>query len=211
MKNVFVSKHPVVQDRLARLRDVGAAVHDFRRYVHEISQALAYEASSSLATKDQKVKTPLVECTGQVLANDAPVLVVPILRAGLGLVSGFETLFPDYHMGHIGLYRDEETKKPVQYMTKLPKDLNRPIFLVDPMLATGHSTGKAVEILLAAGANIKDIRAVCLISAPEGIAYVHGIYPELAIYTAALDSHLNEHAYIVPGLGDAGDRLFGTL
>jgi len=211
MKNVFVSKHPVVGDRLARLRDKNAAVHDFRRYVHEISQALAYEASATLPVRDQKVVTPLVEMVGQVLATEMPVLVVPILRAGMGLVSGFEALFPDYHMGHIGLYRDEETKRPVQYMTKLPKALNRPIFLVDPMLATGHSTAKAVEILLEAGAKISDIRAVCLISAPEGIAYVHSIYPDLAIYTAALDSHLNEHAYIVPGLGDAGDRLFGTL
>ncbi|NBX66250.1 MAG: uracil phosphoribosyltransferase [Proteobacteria bacterium] len=211
MKNVYVSKHHVVADRLSRLRDKNAPVHDFRRYVHEISQALAYEASANLAVKDVTVTTPLVETKGQMLANDLPVLVVPILRAGLGLVSGFETLFPDYHMGHIGLYRDEETKKPVQYMTKLPKAMNRPIFLVDPMLATGHSTAKAVEILLAAGAKITDIRAVTLISAPEGIKYVHEVYPDLAIYTAALDSHLNEHAFIVPGLGDAGDRLFGTL
>ncbi|MBU6235701.1 MAG: uracil phosphoribosyltransferase [Alphaproteobacteria bacterium] len=211
MQNLFVSKHPVVADRLARLRAKDAPVHYFRRYVHEISQALAYEASATLPTKGKTVVTPLCEMNGQVLANDLPVLVVPILRAGLGLVSGFEALFPDYHMGHIGLYRDEETKQPVQYMTKLPKHLNRPIFLVDPMLATGHSTAKAVEILLAAGAKIGDIRAVTLISAPEGVKYVHGIYPDLAIYTAALDSHLNEHAYIVPGLGDAGDRLFGTL
>lgn len=211
MKNLHTSNHPVVADRLARLRDKGAAVHDFRRWVHEISQALAYEASASLATKPKTVVTPLCEMQGQVLANDLPVLVVPILRAGLGLVSGFETLFPDYHMGHIGLYRDEETKQPVQYMTKLPKDMDRPIFLVDPMLATGHSTAKAIEILLDAGAKVENIRAVVLIAAPEGVKYVHGVYPDLQIYTAALDSHLNDHAYIVPGLGDAGDRLFGTL
>lgn len=211
MQNVFVSGHPLVKDRLARLRDKDAPVHEFRRYVHEISQALAYEASATLATRDVTVMTPLTQTKGQMLAGDMPVLVVPILRAGLGLVSGFETLFPDYHMGHIGLYRDEATKLPVQYMTKLPKALDRPIFLVDPMLATGHSTAKAVEILLAAGARISDIRAVTLISAPEGISYVHGVYPDLKIYTAALDSHLNEHAFIVPGLGDAGDRLFGTL
>lgn len=211
MSNLYTSQHPVVLDRLTRLRDKNAKVHEFRQYVHEISQALAYEASATLATREQKVMTPLVETTGQVLANDNSIIVVPILRAGLGLVSGFQALFPDYHMGHIGLYRDEETKHPVQYMTKLPKDLDRPIFLVDPMLATGHSTAKAVEILIEAGAKITDIRAVCLIAAPEGISYVHGIYPDLAIYTASLDSHLNEHAFIVPGLGDAGDRLFGTL
>lgn len=211
MKNLHISKHPVVADRLTKLRDKDAAVHEFRQYVHEISQALAYEASANLPTRSQKVQTPMVETTGQVLAADLPVLVVPILRAGLGLVSGFQTLFPDYHMGHIGLYRDEQTKRPVQYMTRLPSEMNRPIFLVDPMLATGHSTIKAVEILLEAGAKLSDIHAVCLISAPEGVKAVHEVYPNLQIYTAALDSHLNEHAFIIPGLGDAGDRLFGTL
>ncbi len=211
MKNLHVSSHPVVFDRLAKLRDKDAPVHAFRQYVHEISQALAYEASADLPTRETTVTTPLVQTTGRILAHDNAVLVVPILRAGLGLVSGFQTLFPDYHMGHIGLYRDEETKRPVQYMTKLPRDLNRAIFLVDPMLATGHSTAKAVEILLEAGARMADIRAVTLIAAPEGVKYVHEVYPDLAIYTGALDSHLNEHAYIVPGLGDAGDRLFGTL
>lgn len=211
MKNLHVSSHPVVADRLTKLRDKNAKVHEFRQYVHEISQALAYEASSTLPTREQKVTTPLTETTGKVLAHDNSVIVVPILRAGMGLVSGFQTLFPDYHMGHIGLYRDEDTKQPVQYMTKLPRDLKRPIFLVDPMLATGHSTAKAVEILLNAGASLSDIRAVTLISAPEGVEFVHGVYPDLAIYTGALDSHLNDHAYIVPGLGDAGDRLFGTL
>lgn len=210
-KNLHVSKHPVVADRLSRLRDKDAPVHVFRQCVHEISQALAYEASANLPTRDKQVVTPLTEMTGQVLAHENSVLVVPILRAGMGLVSGFQTLFPDYHMGHIGLYRDEDTKQPVQYMTKLPRDLSRPIFLVDPMLATGHSTAKAVEILLNAGAKMADIHAVTLISAPEGVKFVHGVYPDLAIYTGALDSHLNEHAYIVPGLGDAGDRLFGTL
>lgn len=211
MKNLHISKHPVVADRLTKLRDKNAAVHEFRQYVHEISQALAYEASANLPTRSQKVVTPMVETTGQVLAADLPVLVVPILRAGLGLVSGFQTLFPDYHMGHIGLYRDEQTKRPVQYMTRLPSEMNRPIFLVDPMLATGHSTIKAVEILLEAGAKMSDIHTVCLISAPEGVKAVHEVYPNLQIYTAALDSHLNEHAFIIPGLGDAGDRLFGTL
>jgi len=210
-KNLHVSSHPVVADRLSKLRDKDAPVHVFRQCVHEISQALAYEASADLATRDKQIVTPCAPTTGQVLAHDNSVLVVPILRAGLGLVSGFQALFPDYHMGHIGLYRDEETKRPVQYMTKLPKDLNRTIFLVDPMLATGHSTAKAVEILLEGGAKMADIRAVTLISAPEGVAYVHSVYPDLAIYTGALDSHLNEHAFIVPGLGDAGDRLFGTL
>ena len=210
-RKLHISKHPVVADRLTRLRDKDAPVHVFRQCVHEISQILAYEASASLPTRDQKVTTPLTEMTGQVLAQTNSVLVVPILRAGMGLVSGFQALFPDYHMGHIGLYRDEDTKQPVQYMTKLPKDMNRPIFLVDPMLATGHSTGKAVEILLNAGAKMGDIHVVTLISAPEGVKYVHDTYPDLAIYTGALDSHLNEHAYIVPGLGDAGDRLFGTL
>jgi uracil phosphoribosyltransferase len=211
MKNLFISKHPIVADRLARLRDKNAPVHAFRAYVNEISQALAYEASADLPTRDQKVQTPLVEMTAKVLANELPILVVPILRAGLGLTQGFETLFPECHMGHIGVYRDERTHLPVQYLVRLPKQLSRPIFIVDPMLATGHSLAKAVEILLAAGAKMSDIKAVTLISAPEGVEYVHSVYPDLPIHTGALDSHLNEHAFIVPGLGDAGDRLFGTL
>lgn len=211
MKNLHVSTHSVVKDRLARLRDKNAPVHDFRRYVHEVSRALAYEASSTLPVKDKQVETPITTTTGQVLASDEPVLIVPILRAGLGLVTGLEALFPDAHVGHIGLYRDEETKRPVEYLVRLPRDLNRPIFVVDPMVATGHSTAEAVNILIKHGAKIQDIRAVCLIAAPEGVAYVHSVHPDLQIFTAALDERLNEKAYIVPGLGDAGDRLFGTL
>ncbi|MCB1538413.1 MAG: uracil phosphoribosyltransferase [Rhodospirillales bacterium] len=211
MKNLIVSAHPVVADRLARLRDKNASVHAFRAYVHEVSMALAYEASADLPTRECTVETPLEKTPGRMLAAAKSVLVVPILRAGLGLVSGFEALFPDCHMGHIGLYRDEETKLPVEYLIRLPRELDRPIFLVDPMLATGHSTAKAVEILLNAGAKLADIRVVTLISAPEGVEYVHGLYPDLPIYTAALDSHLNANAFIVPGLGDAGDRMFGTL
>jgi len=211
MKNLFISSHSVVKDRLARLRDKNASVHDFRRYVHEVSRALAYEASRDLPLKDKQVETPMTTMTGQVLDPDRPVLIVPILRAGLGLVPGLEALFPDAHIGHIGLYRNEETHMPVEYLVRLPKDLSRPIFLVDPMVATGHSTAEAVNVLLKHGAKIENIRAVCLIAAPEGITYVHGQHPDLQIYTAALDERLNEKAYIVPGLGDAGDRLFGTL
>jgi len=211
MKNLHVSTHAVVKDRLARLRDKNASVHEFRRYVHEVSRALAYEASSDLPVKDKQVVTPMCEMTGQVLASDEPILIVPILRAGLGLVTGLEALFPDAHVGHIGLYRNEETHLPVEYLVRLPKNLDRPIFLVDPMVATGHSTAEAVNVLLKAGAKIKNIRAVCLIAAPEGVTYVHSQHPDLQIFTAALDDHLNEKAYIVPGLGDAGDRLFGTL
>lgn len=211
MQNLYISKHPVVADRMTKLRNKDASTQAFRNYVNEISLALAYEASADLPTKSCDVETPLCKTTGTVLESDLPVLVVPILRAGLGLVPGFETLFPDYHVGHIGLYRDEETKLPVQYMMRLPEQLKRPIFMVDPMLATGHSTGKAIELLLEAGADLADIRVVTLISAPEGVEYVHTIYPELKIYTGVLDERLNENAFIVPGLGDAGDRLFGTL
>jgi len=211
MKNLHISSHSVVKDRLARLRDKTASVHDFRRYVHEVSRALAYEASSTLPTKSCKVETPVTTTTGEILASDEPVLIVPILRAGLGLVTGLEALFPDAHVGHIGLYRDEETKLPIEYLVRLPKNLGRPIFLVDPMVATGHSTAEAVNILLKHGADIQNIRAVCLIAAPEGVTYVHEQHPDLHIFTAALDERLNEKAFIVPGLGDAGDRLFGTL
>lgn len=211
MKNLFISTHSVVKDRLARLRDKTAPVHEFRRYVHEISRALAYEASADLPTKSTTVETPLTTTQGQILSSDEPVLIVPILRAGLGLVTGLEALFPDAHVGHIGLFRDEETKQPVEYLVRLPKNLDRPIFVVDPMVATGHSTAKAIDVLLNAGAKIENIRAVCLIAAPEGVTYVHSVHPELRIYTASLDERLNEHAFIVPGLGDAGDRLFGTL
>lgn len=211
MKNLFVSTHSVVKDRLARLRDKDAPVHEFRRYVHEISRALAYEASSDLPTKSTTVQTPITTTQGEILKSDEPVLIVPILRAGLGLVTGLEALFPDAHVGHIGLFRDEETKQPVEYLVRLPKNLDRPIFVVDPMIATGHSTAKAIDVLLEAGAKIENIRAVCLIAAPEGVEFVHNAHPDLRLYTAALDERLNEHAFIVPGLGDAGDRLFGTL
>src|SRR5690606_14718739 len=143
--------------------------------------------------------------------SSEPVLIVPILRAGLGLVTGLEALFPDAHMGHIGLYRDETTHLPVEYLVRLPKNLDRPIFLVDPMVATGHSTAKAIDILLERGARMEDMRMVCLIAVPEGVNHIHSKHPDLPIYTAALDEKLNDQAFIVPGLGDAGDRLFGTL
>ncbi len=206
---VHVSNHPLILDRLARLRDKACNTEDFRRNMEQISYMLAYEACAHLKTQDVTVQTPLTAMTGQRF-NRLPPVIVPILRAGLGLTKGFEYLLPECVVGHIGMYRDEDTKRPVDYLLRLPRDMNRPVFLLDPMLATGHSSLRAAEILIEKGAKEEDIICVFLIAAPEGLALFQNRFPKMHIHLAAIDSHLNEHAFIVPGLGDAGDRLLGT-
>lgn len=209
--HIYISKHPIVQDRLSVLRDKNSTYQQFRGAIKDISLILAMEACGSLELKSAEVTTPICKTNVQRLAYTTSPLIVPILRAGLGLTNGFEVLLPDVDTGHIGLYRDEETHLPVEYLKKLPADLKRPIFVVDPMLATGHSMEKAIEVLLEDGADIKDIICVVLLAVPEGISVLRKKWPNLPVFTAAVDERLNENAYIVPGLGDAGDRIFGTV
>lgn len=206
---VHIVDHPVVQHHLTALRDKLCPSSAFRSHMHVVSRILAVEATRNLPLVTTTVVTPLTDAKGKALSTPVPVLV-PILRAGLGLMAGFEEILPLAATGHIGLYRDEEQKRPVQYLVRLPDMEDRSVIVIDPMLATGHSTVKAIDILIENGADPARIIAVCLIAAPEGIAVLHEAYPSIPVYTASVDSHLNENAYIVPGLGDAGDRLFDT-
>lgn len=209
-KKLHVCDNPLIDDRLAHIRDKNTDNERFKSYVEQISYMLAFEAARFLETKQSEIETPVEKTTVNKFSAAHSPLLVPILRAGLGLTKGFEYFYPSANTGHIGVYRDEETKRPVEYLVKLPDELDRPIFLLDPMLATGHSAIYAAQILLDKGAKAENIIAVFLISAPEGIEEFQKAHPQISILTAALDSHLNEKAYIVPGLGDAGDRLFGT-
>lgn len=208
-ETIHVSNHPLILDRLGRMRDKACNTEEFRRNMEQISYMLAYEACMHLQTADREITTPLTGTTVRRLKRLPPV-IVPILRAGLGLTKGFEYLMPECVVGHIGMYRDEDTKRPVDYLLRLPKNMDRPVFLLDPMLATGHSSLRAAEILIEKGAKESDITCVFLIAAPEGLALFQNRFPNMHIHVAAVDSHLNEHAFIVPGLGDAGDRLLGT-
>jgi uracil phosphoribosyltransferase len=206
--NVTVIAHPLVQHKLTHLRDVRTGPKEFRELVSELATLMAYEATSGFGLAETTVTTPIAETTTMVLAGKK-VAVVPILRAGLGMVDGILALIPAAKVGHIGLYRDPETLQPVEYYCKLPEDIReRDVMIVDPMLATGGSAAAAIEFLRARGA--RTIRLLCIIAAPEGIAAVNAAASDVLIYVCAVDSHLNEHGYIVPGLGDAGDRLFGT-
>ncbi|MCE5203476.1 MAG: uracil phosphoribosyltransferase [Coriobacteriales bacterium] len=206
--NVVVMDHPLIQHKLSILRDVGTGAKEFRELVKELAMLMAYEATRSFQLAETTVTTPVAETTTYVLAGKK-VAVIPILRAGLGMVEGILELLPAAKVGHVGLYRDPETLQPVEYYCKLPEDIGeRDILIVDPMLATGGSAVAAVEFLRAKGA--KTINLLCLISAPEGIDALVTKCDDVTIYTCAVDSHLNSHGYIVPGLGDAGDRLFGT-
>lgn len=207
--NLHVVDHPLVQHKLTHIRDKNCDKFSFRAYAREITQLLTYEASRDLPVFLKDVETPLATSKFPALKDEVPV-IVPILRAGLGMSDGVETLLPSAPVGHIGLYRDEQTKKPVEYLVKLPPLQGRFVFMVDPMLATGHSSVKAADILIENGARAKDIRLMVLVAAPEGVEAFSKAHPEISIITAALDEKLNENAYIVPGLGDAGDRLFGT-
>lgn len=207
--NVTVVDHPLVQHKLSILRDIGTGAKEFRELVKELAMLEAYEATREFQLAETTVTTPITQTTTKVLAGKK-VAVVPILRAGLGMVEGILELIPAAKVGHVGLYRDPETLKPVAYYHKLPEDIaEREVLIVDPMLATGGSAAAACEFLRARGA--RQIKLLVLLAAPEGIEQVLAEDPNVRIFTCAVDSHLNDHGYIVPGLGDAGDRLFGTL
>jgi uracil phosphoribosyltransferase len=207
MSNVYASRHPLVAHKLSRLRDKSTDPKRFRELVREISALLAYEATFDLLTVPREVETPLAKMTGADLQEK--IGLVPILRAGLGMVEGMWELMPSAEVWHIGLYRDERTLKPVEYYNKLPTEPTVSVCLIlDPMLATGGSATATVAVLKRWGA--KKIKFVGLIGAPEGIARLQKEHPDVDIYIAAVDDHLNEKGYIVPGLGDAGDRQFGT-
>jgi uracil phosphoribosyltransferase len=206
--NVMVMDHPLIQHKLSILRDVGTGAKVFRELVKELAMLMAFEATREFQLTETTVTTPITETTTYVLAGKK-VAVIPILRAGLGMVDGILELIPAARVGHVGLYRDPETLKPVEYYCKLPEDIGeRDILIVDPMLATGGSAAAAVQFLRARGA--RTINLLVIIAAPEGIEEVVKNCDDVRIYTCCVDSHLNDHGYIVPGLGDAGDRLYGT-
>lgn len=200
--------HPLVQHKLTKMREKETALPDFRRLLREISLLLAYEVTRHLELKSIEIETPVSKASMPVLAQPEPCLIT-ILRAGNGLLDGMLDLIPSASVGHVGLYRDPETLEAVEYYYKVPKDMDRRLtIVVDPMLATGHTAVAALDLLKKDGA--KDISFVCLVAAPEGIAALRAAHPDVPIFTAAVDEKLNEKGYIVPGLGDAGDRIFGT-
>ena len=204
---VTVLNHPLITHKLAIMRDEKTCTKDFSQQLDEIASLMAYEVSRDLPVKDVEVKTPMAVCKTQMLAKD--VILVPILRAGMGMTQGIRNLIPTAKVGFIGLYRNEETLEPVEYFAKFPKNLDDAIVMVlDPMLATGGSSSAALDMIKKRGA--KNIKLVCLVGAPEGVKYVEEHHPDGDIYLAALDEKLNDIGYIVPGLGDAGDRIFGT-
>lgn len=205
---VHVVNHPLIKEKMTHLRDKKTAPRNFRRLLDEIAQLLLFEVTRDLPIREVPVTTPLAETTGYELAISG-ITVVPILRAGLGFLDAVLDLVPEARVGHIGLTRDEETLQPIKYYCKIPKDKDAEIILIDPMLATGGSAAAALSMLKADG--YKHFRFMCLVAAPEGVELVNREHPDVPIYTAALDDHLNEHGYIVPGLGDAGDRVFGTV
>ena len=208
MSNVYVIDHPMVQHKLSLMRSKGTGTRDFRELLEEIAMLMAYEVTRDLPLGDVVVETPICKTTTKVIAGRT-LGVVPILRAGLGMVGGILRLIPAAKVGHIGLYRDPDTLNPVEYYCKLPTDVEqRLIIVVDPMLATGGSASDALSMLKARG--VKNMKLMCLIAAPEGVAAVQEAHPDVDIYVACIDEKLDDHGYIVPGLGDAGDRLFGT-
>ena len=206
MANVYVFDHPLIQHKASLLRDKSTGVKDFRQLVREISMLMGYEVTRDLPLQDVEIETPLAKTTVKML-RDSDLALVPILRAGLGMVDGFLDLIPSARVGFIGLYRDPETHQPIEYYCKLPDDMgDRQVVILDPMLATGGSAAAAVDYVKKQGG--KKICFVCLIAAPEGIEVLSNAHPDINIYIAAKDSHLNDHKSIVPGLGDAGDRLY---
>ena len=208
MAKVQVMEHPLIQHKINYIRNEAVGSKEFREMVGEIAALMCYEATRDLKLEEVKIKTPICEMTGNMLSGKK-LAVVPILRAGLGMVEGLLQMIPAAKVGHIGLYRDPNTYKPVEYYCKLPADCSeREVFVVDPMLATGGSSVAAIQMLKDKG--VKHIRFMCIIAAPEGVEYMQKEHPDVDIYIGALDECLNEHKYIVPGLGDAGDRIFGT-
>lgn len=208
MGEFHVMNHPLIQHKLTIMRKIETGAKDFRELLNEISVLMGYEITRDLPLEDVEIETPLQKMTAKQISGKK-LAIVPILRAGLGMVDGLLSLIPVAKVGHIGLYRDPETHLPVEYYCKLPPDIEeRIVIVVDPMLATGGSSSDAITMLKKRGC--KNIKLMCLVSAPEGVAKVRATHPDVDIYTAALDERLNENCYILPGLGDAGDRLFGT-
>ena len=208
MGKVYVFDHPLIQHKLSLMRDKNTGAKEFRELLEEISMLMVYEVTRDLPTVEVEVETPICKCKTRVLAGKK-LGIVPILRAGLGMVDGVTKLVPAAKVGHIGLYRDPQTLEPVEYYCKLPADCDeREVFVVDPMLATGGSSVAAIRMLKDKG--VKNIRFMCIIAAPEGVERMTREHPDVDLYIGALDDHLNEQKYIVPGLGDAGDRIFGT-
>ncbi len=209
MSTLHIVDHPLITHKLSIMRQKETGSKDFRELLNEIATLMGYELTRDLPLEDVEIETPLTKMTAKMVSGKK-LAIVPILRAGLGMVDGLQSLVPVAKVGHIGLYRDPKTHKPVEYYCKLPCDIEeRIVILVDPMLATGGSASDALSMLKAKGC--KHIRFMCLVASPEGVKKVQEDHPDIDIYTAALDECLNEHAYIVPGLGDAGDRIFGTL
>jgi len=208
MGKIVVMDHPLIQHKIGIIRREETGSKDFRTLVSEIAMLMCYEATRDLKLADVEIDTPICKTTVKELKGKK-LAVVPILRAGLGMVDGMLAMIPAAKVGHIGLYRDPETLEPVEYYCKLPADCaNREVFVVDPMLATGGSAIAAIQMLKDKG--VKSIRFMCIIAAPEGVKALTDAHPDVDLYIGALDDHLNEHKYIVPGLGDAGDRIFGT-
>ncbi len=206
--NVNITNHPLIQHKLTMMRQTTTGCKEFRELANEISLLLGYEVTRDLPLTETEIETPVARTKSNIL-TDRKFAVVPILRAGLGMVDGIVSLIPSIKIGHIGLYRDPESLNPVEYYCKLPPDVaEREVFLVDPMLATGGSASAAIQVLKNHG--VKHIKCVNLIAVPEGVRRINEDHPDVTIYCAALDDHLNEHGYIIPGLGDAGDRIFGT-
>lgn len=207
MGKLNVTDHPLIQHKVSMLRDINTGNKEFRELVDEIATLICYEATRDIPLTKQTIETPVCQTEANVIEKKFG--IVPILRAGIGMLNGIMRLMPTAKIGHIGMYRDPETMLPVEYYSKLPVDSqDREIFLVDPMLATGGTASAAIEFLKDKG--VVSIKLLCLIAAPEGVAKIQQDHPDVDIYTAAYDERLNEHGYIVPGLGDAGDRLFGT-
>ena len=207
-KAPFIADHPLVKHKISHLRDKNTGTKEFKELVSEIATLLCYEATRDLPTEKVEIETPLT-LTSQPMLAGRKLALVPILRAGLGMVDGMLTLLPAAKIGHIGLYRNEETLEPVEYYCKLPADISeREVIVLDPMLATGGSAVDAITMIKKRGA--KHIKFICIIAAPEGLAKLREVHPDVDIYIGQLDDCLNEHGYIMPGLGDAGDRIFGT-
>ncbi|KMY42955.1 uracil phosphoribosyltransferase [Bacillus sp. FJAT-27916] len=208
MGKVYVFDHPLIQHKLTYIRDKNTGTKEFRELVDEVATLMAFEITRDLPLEEVEIETPVSKATSKIIAGKK-VALVPILRAGLGMVDGMLKIIPAAKVGHVGLYRDPETLKPVEYYVKLPADVEeREFIVVDPMLATGGSAVDAISAIKKRGA--KNIKFMCLVAAPEGVKAVEEAHPDVDIFIAALDEKLNDHGYIVPGLGDAGDRLFGT-
>ena len=208
MEKVHILDHPLLQHKLSILRDENTGVKDFREVVSEIATLMCYEATRDVPREEVEIKTPITTAKFKTIAGKK-LAIVPVLRAGLGMVDGILTLIPSAKVGHIGLYRDPDTLEPVEYYCKMPNDIaEREVIILDPMLATGGSASAAIQFIK--NYEVKNIKLMNIIAAPEGIQRVHHDHPDVDIYCAALDEKLNDHGYIVPGLGDAGDRIFGT-